>query len=180
MSQCTGQSGECAGGMARSGMLDLGDLYQIRIMNRRKAVHKAPSTMLSGGIRFATVQALLDFLPDDERVLMEQLREFVISEVPYLKERLSYNVVAYKLRRDICFLWPASVLWGGSKTYEGVRFGFSHADLLTDPSDYLARGNRKQVYWRDLQEFNKSDERMLRQLLAQAVEVDQERAQGLR
>lgn len=138
------------------------------------------STILSGGIRFATARELLDFLPPDERALMERLREFIISETPELKERLSYNVLAYKRRRDVCFIWPASVLWGGKKTYEGVRFGFSHADLLDDPSGYLQRGERKQVYWRDLQAVTKTDERMLRLLLAQAVRIDEERTLGLR
>lgn len=139
-----------------------------------------PSTILSGGIRFANAQELLDFLPADERALMERLREFIISQAPELKERLSFNILAYKLRRDVCFIWPASVLWGGKKTYDGVRFGFSHADLLQDPSGYLQKGSRKQVYWRDLQAFTKTDERMLRQLLAQAVARDQERVAGLR
>ncbi|MBK9176022.1 MAG: DUF1801 domain-containing protein [Flavobacteriales bacterium] len=139
-----------------------------------------PSAILSGGIRSATVQDLFDFLPPDERALMERLREFIISEAPELKERLSYNILAYKLRRDVCFIWPASVLWGGEKTYEGVRFGFSHANLLVDPSGYLERGQRKQVYWRDLQKVTPTDERMLRQLLAEAVRIDEERATGLR
>ena len=139
-----------------------------------------PPAILSGGIRFATVEECLEFLPADERVLMERLREFITSEAPELSERLSYNVLVYKLRRDICFLWPASVLWGGRKTHEGVRFGFSHADLLDDPSCYLERGSRKQVYWRDLQQFTRTDERMLAQLLAQAVAWDQERGAGLR
>lgn len=136
--------------------------------------------MLAGGLRFASVQELMDFLPADERALMERLRGFIISEALQLNERLSYNVLVYKLRRDVCFLWPASVLWGGSKTYDGVRFGFSHANLLADPSAYLARGTRKQVYWRDLQDVTRTDERMLAQLLAQAVHVDEERAKGLR
>lgn len=139
-----------------------------------------PSTILSGGIRFASAQALLEFLPADERALMERLREFIISEAPELKERLSYNVLVYKLRRDVCFIWPASVLWGGTKTFEGVRFGFSHANLLDDPSGYLEKGSRKQVYWRDLQQVTRTDERMLAQLLAQAVARDGERVAGLR
>ena len=139
-----------------------------------------PSPILSGGIRFASAQELLDFLPADERSLMERLREFIISQAPELKERLSFNILAYKLRRDVCFIWPASVLWGGRKTYEGVRFGFSHADLLDDPSSYLQKGSRKQVYWRDLQQLTKTDERMLAQLLAQAVERDGERTVGLK
>lgn len=111
---------------------------------------------------------------------MERLREFIISEAPHLHERLSFNILAYKGRRDVCFIWPASVLWGGKKSYDGVRFGFSHADLLDDPSGYLQRGSRKQVYWRDLQDVTATDERMLRQLLSQAVERDRERSAGLR
>jgi Domain of unknown function (DU1801) len=132
-------------------------------MKRTKAVVKPASTILSGGIRFASAQELMDLLPTDERALMEQLREFIISEAPALKERLLYNILAYKGRLDVCFIWPAFVLWGEKKTYDGVRFGFSHADLLSDPSGYLERGNRKQVYLRDLQQFTNTDERMLRQ-----------------
>lgn len=141
---------------------------------------KPPSKILAGGIRFATVQECLDFLPPDERALMDLLREFVISEAPQLNERLSFNILAYKGRRDVCFLWPASVLWGGTKTYDGVRFGFQYAHLLNDPSGYLERGTRKQVYWRDLQRFTRTDERMLMQLLEQAVRIDEERRAGLR
>jgi len=146
----------------------------------RPAKAKQPSAILSGGLRFASAQELFDFLPADERELMEQLREFIISEAPELKERLSFNILAYKLRRDVCFIWPASVLWGGKKTYEGVRFGFSHGHLLTDPDNYLDRGGRKQVYWKDLQRLTSTDARMLRQLLAEALERDRERGAGLR
>ncbi|MBK8226926.1 MAG: DUF1801 domain-containing protein [Flavobacteriales bacterium] len=151
-----------------------------RAASKPQDKERKPSSMLSGGIRFASAQELFDFLPADERALMERLREFIISEAPELKERVSYNILAYKGRRDVCFIWPASVLWGGKKTYEGVRFGFSYGVLLSDPSAYLERGARKQVLWRDLQSFTKTDERMLRQLLAQAAAIDQERGVGLR
>lgn len=136
--------------------------------------------MLAGGLRFASVQECLDFLPKDERVLTERLREFIISEAPELRERLSFNVPFYKLNRDVCFVWPASVLWGKHKTYTGVRFGFSYGVLLADPSGYLQRGARKQVLWRELQEFTRTDERLFRELLAQAVRTDEEHALGLR
>jgi hypothetical protein len=140
---------------------------------------KAPSTILSGGFRFATLQECLDFIPANERGLMERLREFVTDEAPGLKERISFNVPFYKGRRDVCFLWPASVLWGKKKSYEGVRFGFSHGNLLRDPDAYLERGERKQVLWRDLQDFTKADQYMLASLLEKAVAIDQERATGL-
>ncbi len=141
---------------------------------------KGPSKMLNGGLRFPTVAALLEFLPAEERALTERLRELIISEAPDLKERLSFNVPFYKGRRDVCFLWPASVLWGRTKTYEGVRFGLSYGNLLPGCEPYLQRGERKQVCWRDLQELTAGDERRIRTVLRAAIVVDQERAGGLR
>lgn len=136
--------------------------------------------MLAGGRRFASVAALLDFLPADERALTERLRELIISEVPELTERLSFNVPFYKAYRDVCFIWPASVLWGKTKTYEGVRFGLSYGSLVAGCEPYLQRGERKQVCWRDLHRLTSADERMIRTLLRAAYDVDRERSGGLR
>lgn len=136
--------------------------------------------MLNGGIRFSSVAALLDFLPADERALTEQLRELIISEAPDLKERLSFNVPFYKGRCDVCFIWPASVLWGKTKTDEGVRFGLSYGSLVPGCEPYLQRGERKQVCWRDLHRLTSSDERMIRTVLRAGLAVDLERTGGLR
>ena len=136
--------------------------------------------MLNGGLRFSSVAAMLDFLPDDERALTEQLRELIISEAPDLKERLSFNVPFYKGRRDVCFIWPASVLWGRTKTYEGVRFGLSYGSLVPGCEPYLQRGDRKQVCWRDLHRLTSTDERMIRTVLRAGLAVDLERSGGLR
>ena len=136
--------------------------------------------MLNGGLRFSSVAALLDFLPADERALTEQLRELIISEAPDLKERLSFNVPFYKGRRDVCFIWPASVLWGRKKTYEGVRFGLSYGSLVPGCEPYLQRGDRKQVCWRDLHRLTSTDERMIRTVLRAGFAVDLERTGGLR
>lgn len=136
--------------------------------------------MLSGGRRFSSVQDMLDFLPTEERVLTEQLRELIISEAPELKERMSFNVPFYKAQRDVCFIWPASVLWGKRKTYEGVRFGLSYGSLVPGSEPYLQRGPRKQVLWRDLTTLSDTDLRQIRTLLQAALAVDRERALGLR
>lgn len=146
---------------------------------KRKVRVKTSSTILAGGVRFATVQECLDFLPEEERALTEHLRSFILGEVPELKERLSFNVPFYKGHRDVCFLWPASVLWGQRKTYSGVRLGFSYGAMLSDPSGYLQRGTRKQVHWHDLQALTPGDERVIARLLAQAIALDRERAAGL-
>lgn len=145
-----------------------------------KRPEKARSTMLAGGLRFATVQELLDHLPQDERALTEEIRELLISEAPELKERLSFNVPFYKQHRDVCFIWPASVIWGGRKTYDGVRFALTSGHLVPGCEPYLHRGGRKQVLWRDLTTITAADERMIRRLLRAALAVDRERSQGLR
>jgi hypothetical protein len=149
-------------------------------MKRSKPGAGSPSTMLADGLRFATVQECLDFLPADERALTERLRELLIQEVPELVERISFNVPFYKVRKDICFLWPASVLWGKKKTYEGVRLGFSYGNLLQGAAGYLHQGDRKQVCWRDLTAITTTDERMIRALLREAISADAERSAGLR
>lgn len=126
-------------------------------------------------VSFRSVEELMDFLPNDERILVEQLRRLIFRTVPEVMEQLSYQVPFYKRRKGLCFLWPASVLWGKRKTYEGVRFGFNQGYLLTDPEHYLSKGNRKQVYWRDLTELTAEDIEKLRALLIEAVIIDQER-----
>ena len=146
----------------------------------RQHSNTKPSPILAGGLRFATVQECLDFLPADERALTEQLRELIVQEAPELHERLSFNVPFYKGRRDVCFLWPASVLWGKRKTYNGVRVGFSYGNLLKDAAGYLHSGERKQVCWRGFTTLTATDERTLRTLLREAIRVDAERAGGLR
>lgn len=167
----------------KSGANPTGTQHRRRYLARMAAApgkkHKA-SPILSGGIRFASVQECLDFLPAEERRLMEQLRELVLSAGPELKERLSFNVLCYRARRDVCFLWPASVLWGPRRTHDGVRFGLQHADLVPDSEGYLERGGRKQVYWRDLSTLTAADERALRALVRAAIVADEEHARGLR
>ena len=100
-------------------------------------------------VRFNNIDDFLAFLPDDELKLVEYLRRLVFRCVPDVSEKLSFNVPYYKRHRNICFIWPASVLWGKKKTYDGVRFGFTNGCLLADEAGYLEKGKRKQVYWKD-------------------------------
>jgi len=126
-------------------------------------------------VSFLRVEDLLDFLPDDERLMVDVLRELVFESVPDVTERLSFNVPFYKRNKSICFIWPASVLWGKKKTYEGVRFGFAKGYLMVDDIAYLDKGTRKQIYWRDFKELTSNDITILRSYLYQAVLIDEER-----
>ena len=124
-------------------------------------------------VSFRNVEEFLDFLPEGELEIVEYLREIILECIPECKEKLSYNVPFYKRYHTICFLWPASVLWGKKNTYEGVRLGFSKGYLMQDEISYLERGNRKQVYYRNFKSLADIDEELLMSYIFQAVELDE-------
>ncbi|MGZ5302557.1 MAG: DUF1801 domain-containing protein [Bacteroidia bacterium] len=100
-------------------------------------------------VDFRNVQEFLDYLPENEREIKQKLREIILDCLPNCKEKLSFNVPFYSINKSVCFIWPASVLWGNKKNYEGVRLGFSYGSLMQDKDNYLDKGNRKQVSYKD-------------------------------
>jgi hypothetical protein len=122
-------------------------------------------------VNFRSVEEFLDYLPADELKIVEALREIVFECIPDCTEKLSYNVPFYKRSSNICFIWPASITWGGVKQH-GVRFGFTKGYLIRDESHYLDKGDRKQVYWKDFFALKEIDADLLRSYLLEAVELD--------
>ncbi|MFY0591600.1 DUF1801 domain-containing protein [Roseivirga sp.] len=90
--------------------------------------------------------------------------------MPEVKEKLSYNVPFFRVRKTICFIWPGAVPWG--KTFEGVQFGFIHGYLLSNEDGFLATGKRKYVRIRTFKSIKEIDFERLRALLYEAVLVD--------
>jgi hypothetical protein len=125
-------------------------------------------------VQFKTVQEFLDYLPEDELKVVKFLRNLVFDCLPDVQEKLSYNVPFYNIHRGICFIWPSSVKWGKGHTWTGVRFGFQQGNLLADESDYLDKGERKQVYWKNFSSVKEIDADLLRSYLFEAAIVDQE------
>jgi hypothetical protein len=123
-------------------------------------------------VRFKNLEEFMAFLPEEELSLVLHLRNIVLDCIPACQETLAYNVPYYKKNRNICFIWPASVTWGKNKTYEGVRFGFTSGYLLKDELDYLDKGDRKQVFWKDFISPSDIDEDLLKSYIYEAVEID--------
>lgn len=121
---------------------------------------------------FKSVDEFLNYLPNNERQIVNYLRDIVFNCLPNCTEKLSYNVPFYKVNKNICFIWPASITWGNKVTYEGVRFGFTSGYLLSDELQYLDKGERKQVYWRDYKNINEIDSDILKAYLFEAAEID--------
>lgn len=125
-------------------------------------------------VDFRSVDEFLTFLPDAELEIVEFLRQIIFNCIPDVREQLAYNVAYYKRYKNICFIWPASILWGKTKTYEGVRLGFVNGYLLQDEINYLDKGNRKQVYWKDFSDINEIDVELLKTYIYEAAFIDQE------
>lgn len=126
-------------------------------------------------VSFKSVEEFLAFIPVNELSLVTKLREIIFQAIPDCHEKLAYNVPYYKRHANICFIWPASILWGGKSQYEGVRFGFTKGFLLKDENGYLDKGNRKEVSYKDFTHVDEIDETVLISLILRAADVDVDR-----
>ena len=124
-------------------------------------------------IKFENINDFLDFLPGNERMLVEQIREIVFECIPNVKEKLSYNVPYFYGKKRICFIWPSSVPWGNVKK-NGVLIGFCQGNLIEDDLNYLEKGSRKQVFTKTFFTLDDLDEQMLRNYLMKASAIDEE------
>ncbi|MFA5327986.1 MAG: DUF1801 domain-containing protein [Prolixibacteraceae bacterium] len=123
------------------------------------------------GIKFQSFVEFWEFLPENERLIVDVLRQIVLSNLPKsCKEKLSYNVPYFYGNRRICLIWPGAVPWGGIRS--GVLFGFCQGNRLPDAENYLNHGTNKQVYYRIFHSVDEIDEEAIVRLLKEAVAVD--------
>jgi hypothetical protein len=123
-------------------------------------------------VPYSDLEGLLDFLPEEQRRIVEPLRELVLECLPGVREKLSFQVPFYQGYSNICFIWPGAVPWG-SKTRQGVEFGLVQGHLLSDEAGYLERGQRKQVYSVFFKHPEDIRYELLRSYLYEAAEIDQ-------
>jgi hypothetical protein len=127
-------------------------------------------------VNYKSVDEMLDFLPEDELKLTLFLRQLILNCITGCQEKLSYHVPYYKRYANICFIWPASVTWGNTKTYNGVRLGFTKGFMLSDDLNYLDKGDRKQVYWKDFTDVKEIEIDLVKAYIYEAVQIDEETA----
>ena len=137
-----------------------------------KSLVKANQKMQN--VSFRNVEEFLEFLPDDELQMVILLRKIIFNCVPNITEKLSYNVPFYKRNKGMFFIWPASVLWGKKKSYSGIRLGFQQGYLLSDELNFLNKGDRKQVYYKDFLSIKEIDVDVLKTYIFDAVLVDEQ------
>jgi hypothetical protein len=109
-------------------------------------------------------------LPKEERIIVSRLRDLLFETEPRFREKLSYGVPYFSRNRRVCFLWPASAPMG--PTNARVSFGFCHANLLSNVQGILLKEGRKQVYIARFSSINEIDEKLLLEIIQEALIVD--------
>jgi hypothetical protein len=129
-------------------------------------------------INFQSLEDLLAYLPVEELEVVQALRSIVRSVLPDGQEKLAYNVPFYYRHARICYIWPASVPWGGIR--QGVSLGFCKGALLTDELHYLNKENKKEIASRLFTQVGDIDADLLKAYLYEAVELDEQAARAKR
>jgi hypothetical protein len=121
--------------------------------------------------KFKSVLELLEFLPENERIMVDVLRQIVLENLPEnCKEKISYNVPFFHGKKGICIIWPATVPRGGFK--QGVLLGLWYGHKLKDEDNYLKHGTNKQIFYKIYSSVDEINEHAIIKLLKEAVELD--------
>ncbi len=112
-------------------------------------------------------------LSEEEKTIVTRLRQLVQSTAPEMTEKISYNVPYYFRHTRVCFIWPSSVKPGPKS---GVVLGFCKGYLLSNEQGLLEKENRKEVYMIPFHSVKEIQEGPLREILLEALLVDQETA----
>ena len=127
--------------------------------------------MMPSSIKINSIAELYSLLPDDQRIIVDILRQIIKENLPKnFREKISYNVPSFHGRRAVCIVWPARIPRGGIK--EGVLLGFWYGNKLADVDSYLIHGTNKQVYYKIFLKPEEVEEDKIVRLLREAVGFD--------
>jgi hypothetical protein len=127
--------------------------------------------MERASVKIRSLLQLFQLLPEEERVIVDVLRQIILENLPrYCKEKISYNVPYFYGNKGICIIWPAAIPRGGIK--EGVLFGFWYGNKLNDADHYLTHGTNKQIFYKIYKSAEEIDEAAIVRLLKEAVRID--------
>ena len=122
-------------------------------------------------IKIRSVLHLFEVLPEEERIIVDVLRQIILENLPIgCKEKISYNVPFFYGKKGICIVWPASIPRGGIK--QGVLLGFWYGNKLRDADNYLTHGTNKQIFYKIYRSAEEIDENAIVKLLKEAVKID--------
>lgn len=130
-------------------------------------------------MKITSLVELFTMLPEDERIIVDVLREIIRETLPeYCREKISYNVPFFYGHKGICIIWPSTVPRGGIR--KGVLLGFWYGNRLSDPDRFLTHGTNKQIFYKIYQSYEEIDERPIKKLLKEAIKLDESFKKGTR
>ena len=115
---------------------------------------------------------LFETLPENERIIVDVLRQIILENLPaYCKEKVSFGVPYFYGNKGICIVWPSTVPRGGIK--QGVLLGFWYGNKLNDEDNYLTHGTNKQIFYKIYKSPEEIDDTAIIKLLREAVKTDE-------
>lgn len=125
----------------------------------------------SDSVKINSLASLYSILPEQERILVDFLRQLVHESLPeYCKEKISFNVPYFYGNKGICIIWPATVPRGGITS--GVLFGYWYGCKLKDVNQYLTHGTNKQIFYKVFQSIEQVDVKAIKKLMKEAIILD--------
>ena len=122
-------------------------------------------------LNFRTIGDFFDYLPENELLIVEEIRKLIYESIPEIKEKLSYNVPFYSKNKTLCFIWPSSVPWGNVKD-DQVVLGFSNGHLIPDHFNKLEKGSRKYIRTISFGSLDDINPEIIQFYLFEALELD--------
>ena len=114
---------------------------------------------------------LFESLPENERIIVDVLRQIILENLPaHCKEKISFGVPYFYGNKGICIVWPSTVPRGGIK--HGVLLGFWYGNKLNDKDNYLTHGTNKQIFYKIFKSPEEIDDTAIIKLLREAIKVD--------
>ena len=114
---------------------------------------------------------LFETLPENERIIVDVLRQIILENLPaYCKEKISFGVPYFYGNKGICIVWPSTIPRGGIK--QGVLLGFWYGNKLKDKDNYLTHGTNKQIFYKIYKSPEEIDDTAIIKLLREAIKVD--------
>ncbi|MGG9962420.1 DUF1801 domain-containing protein [Ferruginibacter sp. SUN106] len=134
---------------------------------------------LSSPLKIKSLLHLYEVLPDEERIIVDVLRQIIIVHLPANgKEKIAYNVPFFYGNKGICIVWPSTIPRGGIK--KGVLLGFWYGNKLKDADHYLIHGTNKQIFYKIYYSADEIDDKAIVKLLKEAVQLDNQFKKPLR
>ena len=128
---------------------------------------------LNSSIKIKSLIHLYEILPENERIIVDVLRQIIIHYLPSTcKEKISYNVPFFYGKKSICIVWPSTIPRGGIK--KGVLLGFWYGNKLKDVDNYLTHGSNKQIFYKIFYDADDINEKAIAKLLKEAVRLDEQ------